>query len=305
MRVTLRHIRIFVAVCEEGSVTKAANRLYLAQPAVSTAIKELEEHYGVKLFDRISKRLYLTDIGRNVLEYATHIVSLFGDMQSNILQWNQSGTIKIGCSITVGTRLMPQYARMFAQLHPQAHIQVFVGSSEMIENKILQNDLDLGLIEGAVHSDSILTRPFMQDRLSVICSPDDPLCQMQAITAGDLAARPLLLREKGSGTRELFDHAMAALEYTCTPAWESTSTQALVNAAANGLGVAVLPYLLVQDQLGQGAVAELHIRDLDFHRGFRVIYHKNKFLTNLAKAFIGMCRHWDERHAPAHAATQA
>lgn len=287
---TLRHMKIFVTVCAESSMTKAAGKLHIAQPAVSIAIKELEEYYGVKLFDRISRRLYLTDMGRNFLEYATHIVALFDDMEKSIRQWEHSGKLRIGASITVGTHLMPQYVNAFYKTHPQSRVDVFIGSSDIIEKKILQNDLDFALIEGTVHSDRILCDTYMQDRLSIICSPNDPLCEKEPVKIEQLLSRPLLLRETGSGTRELFDHVLASLEYTYTPAWESTSTEALINAAGQGLGVAVIPYILAQDKLKAGIVVELQVENLRLDRGFHIIYHKNKRLTNLAKEFIEMCR---------------
>lgn len=286
---TLRHMNIFVAVCAENSITKAAEKLHIAQPAVSVAIKELEEYYGVTLFDRISKRLYLTDTGKNLLEYATHIVALFDDMEKSIRQWERSGKLRVGASITVGTHLMPRYVKEFYKSHPGFTVEVFIGSSDIIEKKIMQNALDFALIEGSVHSDSLLCENFMKDRLAVICSPDDPLCGMEKVTIEQLLSRPLLLREPGSGTRELFDHALASLEYTSTPSWESTSTEALINAAGKGLGIAIIPYLLIQERLKAGDVIELHVDPLQLDRGLHVIYHKNKFLTGAAKAFIAMC----------------
>ena len=130
---TLRHMKILVAVCAENSITKAAERLHIAQPAVSIAVKELEEYYGVKLFDRISRRLYLTDTGRTFLEYAAHIVALFDDMERSIRQWELSGKLRIGASITIGTHLMPRYVNAFYRNHPQSSIDVFIGSSDIIE----------------------------------------------------------------------------------------------------------------------------------------------------------------------------
>ncbi len=287
---TLRHMKIFVAVCAESSMTKAAGKLHIAQPAVSIAIKELEEYYGIKLFDRISRRLYLTDMGRNFLEYATHIVALFDDMEKSIRQWEHSGKLRIGASITVGTHLMPQYVNAFYKTHPQSRIDVFIGSSDMIEKKILQNDLDFAVIEGTVHSDRIFCDTYMKDRLAVICSPNDPLCEKEPVKIEQLLSRPLLVRETGSGTRELFDHVLASLEYTYTPAWESTSTEALINAAGQGLGVAVIPYILAQPKLKAGNIVELQVENLRLERGFHIIYHKNKRLTNPAKEFIEMCQ---------------
>lgn len=287
---TLRHMKIFVAVCAETSITKAAEKLHIAQPAVSIAVKELEDYYGVKLFDRISRRLYLTDMGRSFLEYATHIVSLFDEMEKGIRQWERAGKLRIGASITVGTHLMPQYVNAFYKTHAQSSIDVFIGSSDIIEKKILQNDLDFALIEGTIHSDSILSDTYMKDRLAVICSPVDPLCKKETVMIEHLLSRPLLLRETGSGTRELFDHVLASFEYTYTPAWESTSTEALINAAGEGLGISILPYMLVKDALEKGTVVELQVKNLQLNRELNVIYHKNKFLTCLAREFIEMCK---------------
>jgi DNA-binding transcriptional LysR family regulator len=255
-------MKIFVAVCAENSITKAAEKLHIAQPAISIAVKELEEYY-VKLFDRISRRLYLTDMGNSFLEYATHIVSLFDDMETSIRQWERSGKLRIGASITVGTHLMPQYVNAFYKTHPQSRIDVFIGSSDLIEKKILQNALDFELIEGTVHSDSLLSDTYLKDRLAVICCPDDPLYEKETVTIEHLLSRPLLLRETGSGTRELFDYVLAAFEYTYTPAWESTSTEALINAAGKGLGIAILPYMLARDKLKKGIIIELKVENLN------------------------------------------
>ena len=117
----------------ENSITKAAEKLHIAQPAVSLAVKELEEYYDVKLFDRLSKRLYLTDAGRKLLEYAAHIVSLFRDIENNIRQWERSGKLRIGASITIGTHLMPRFVSAFYKSHPESNIEVFISSSDLIE----------------------------------------------------------------------------------------------------------------------------------------------------------------------------
>ena len=290
---TLRHLKIFTAVCAENSITKAAEKLHMAQPAVSVAIKELEDYYGVKLFDRISRRLYLTDIGRNFLDYAIHIVSLFDDMENHIREWKSSEKLRIGASIGVGTHLMPQYVSTFYKDHPQSRLDVFIGSSDLIEKKIMQNELDFALIEGSVHSSSILCNTYRKDRLAVICRPDDPFCEKETITIEQLLLRPLLLRETGSGTRELFDHVLASLEYSYTPAWESTSTAALIKAVHQRLGIAVLPYMVVQEELEKGNVVELQVEKLHLDRGIHIIYHKNKHLTNLARDFLEMCQNTD------------
>ena len=287
---TLRHMRIFVAVCREKSITKAAGVLHIAQPAVSVAVKELENYYGVKLFDRLSRRLYLTDMGELFLEHAIHIVSLFDGMEKNMHLWEGSARLRVGASITIGTNLMPRYISMFRKEHPHSRVEVTVGNSALMEEKILENELDLALIEGVVHSQNIISEAYAKDRLAVICCPLSPLYQKSSISMDEFLAQPLLLREKGSGTRELFDNTLASLEHAYTPSWESTSNEALVHATTAGLGIAVMSYMVVQHHLHQGTVVELNVNNLRFERNFHIIYHRNKFLTSLAKAFMDLCR---------------
>jgi DNA-binding transcriptional LysR family regulator len=286
---TLRHLKIFTAVCEFNSITKAAEKLYIAQPAVSRAIKELEDYYGIKLFDRISRRLYLTGAGENFRDYAAHIVSLFDEMEYSIRNPDKAGKLRIGSSITIGTHFMPVYVGAFKTLHPQTELYVTIDSSDIIEKKILQNELDFGLIEGIVHTESIVCETFTDDQLVIICSPEHP-CKNKAVTIEQLLTEPFLLREKGSGTRELFDDTLASLGYSVIPKWESTSPLALINAVINGLGISVLPYILVKDSLNDGKIAMIQTDNLKFYRKFNIIYHKNKFLTTSARAFIEMCK---------------
>lgn len=287
---TLRHLKIFVTVCEMNSITKAAEKLYLAQPAVSRAIKELEEQYEIKLFDRISRRLYLTEAGKNLLSYARSIVDLFDEMEAKIRSQGITEKLRIGASITIGSYFMPDYVREFKTRFPQTPVFVTIDSSENIEKKILANELDFALIEGIAHLDSIISETYMDDELVVICGPNHAFRNGSVITLDQLLAEPLLLREKGSGTRELFDHILAAHSLSILPMWESTSTAALINAVSQGLGLSVLPYILVKEKLKQQEIATVRVQDLKFNRKFKIIYHKNKFLSSAAQAFIALCK---------------
>lgn len=287
---TLRHLKIFVAVCELSSITKAAEKLYISQPAVSCVVKELEDYYGIKLFDRISKRLYLTEAGMNFLDHAAHIVSLFSEMENNVRDLDKIGKLRIGSSITIGTNFMPIYVHIFKTLYPQTDVYVTIDSSDKIERKILQNELDFALIEGNVHSKSIISETYMDDALVIICCVDHPFCKSKYVMAEQFISEPFLLREKGSGTRELFDNVIASLGYSVIPTWESTSTNSLINAVIIGLGISVLPYMLVKEKLNDGKIATVQIDGLKFNRKYNIIYHKNKFLTASAKTFIKICK---------------
>lgn len=275
---TLRHMNIFVMVCRCKSATAAAEKLGIAQPAVSLAIRELEQHYGVRLFDRISNRLFLTEEGKELLQYAEKIISLFDEAETDILNRDAFGTVRIGSSITVGTCLLPDYVRRFRLQYPKVKVQVTVDNSAAIEQKVLENQLDFALIEGNIHSASIVSHRFLKDELVLVCGAED-FSYPDELSPEQLAGLPFLLREHGSGTRELFDGALLTQGITVTPEWESISTEALVSAVSLGLGVSVLPLRLVERALSEGKLRRIRIRGLTLDRHFSLIHHKNKNLS--------------------------
>lgn len=286
---TLRHLRIFAAVCDCKSVTAAARRLGIAQPAVSLAVRELEEHYGVRLFDRIAHRLYLTEAGGELLSYARRILSLFDEMSGDLQNWDSFGIVRVGASITVGTCLMPDSVRRFRAAYPGVRVRVRVDNSAALENMVLENRLDFAFIEGAVHSDRIACRRFLKDELVLVCGADSPFAAQTEVAPEDLPTLPFLLREKGSGTRELFEGALLTRGITVTPEWESISTEAIVAAAEHGLGVSALPFRLVERSLAEKRLVRIRVRGLSFERYFFLIAHRDKQLSRSAQAFLTLC----------------
>lgn len=281
---TLRHMKIFVTVCRCKSATAAAEKLGIAQPAVSLAIKELEQYYGVSLFDRISHRLYITDEGKRLFEYACKIVLLFDEVKSDIRDWDSFGVLRIGSSITIGTCLLPGYVACFHSRYPKTKVLATIDNSAEIEKKILENQIDFALIEGSVHSDSIARYPFLKDELILVCGAKDKTFPDE-VSVEQLCKLPFLLREKGSGTRELFDSTLLTKGITITPDWESISTEAIINAVARGLGVSALPLKLVEHDLSLKILKQIRIRDLTFERYFYLIHHKDKHLSKSILAF--------------------
>lgn len=287
---TLRHLRIFREVAKTLNTTVAAGNLHMSQPAVSLAVKELEDYYGVRLFDRISKRLHITGTGEKLLDYASNIVSMFDDMENSIRNGDALGRLRVGSSITIGTLLMPGFVKTFSARWPQVQLKVVIDSSDIIIGKVLANQLDLALIEGISNSPNLVVEPFMSDELTMICSSQHLLASSGVITLEQLRSEKLLLREPGSGTRDLFDHVMASLGIVIEPAWESTSTTALINAAADNLGIAVIPLRLAKSIPSNGKISTLVIQQVSFQRNFNIIYHKNKYLAPSALSFLDICR---------------
>lgn len=291
---TIRHMIIFRTVCENGfNSTKAAEVLHMTQPAVSLAIKELEQYYGVHLFDRIGRRLQITDAGKHFLQYAIHISDLFSDMETGLRDWDSKGILRIGASITIGSQFLPRYVKAFTEICPGLDVRVTVDQSERLEQKIMANELDCALIEGIAHDPNIVSEAYMEDHLSIICSRDKGWKQGQVVSIEDFQRQRFLLREIGSGTREVFDRVVEQAGIHITPVWEAMSTTALVNAVINGLGIAVLPHRMILPALRQGLVCTVKVEGLSFSRNFHIIYHKDKFLTSSAKRFINLCRDFE------------
>lgn len=291
---TIRHMIIFRSVCENGyNSTKASEVLHMTQPAVSLAIKELEQYYGVHLFDRIGRRLQITDAGQHFPQYAIHISDLFSDMETGLRDWDSKGILRIGASITIGSQFLPSYVKTFSQICPKIDVRATVEQSERLEQKILANELDCALIEGAAHDPNIVSEAYMEDHLSVICDTDKGWTQGQVISIEEFQRQRFLLREKGSGTREVFNRVVEQAGIHITPVWEAMSTTALVNAVINGLGISVLPHRMILPALRQGLICTVKVEGLSFSRNFHIIHHKDKFLTASAKQFITLCKDYE------------
>lgn len=291
---TLRHMKIFCAICDANcNTTKAAKNLNMTQPAVSLAIKELEQYYGIVLFDRIGKRLQITSAGENFLQYALRITAQFDDMEREMRNWDSAGILRVGASITIGSQFLPSYVKAFYHRHPGTEVQVIISSSDKLEQALMCNKLDFALIEGISHNPAMHIEEYMEDRLSIIASPKEGFRQGQRLTLEQFRQQRFLLREPGSGTREVFNRAAENVGISVKPIWEATSTTALVNAVINGLGLAVLPQRMIQGVLRRGLVVTIGAEGMDFRRSFYIIHHKDKYLTPAAKAFLDICRNYE------------
>ncbi|MEG0812951.1 MAG: LysR family transcriptional regulator [Clostridium sp.] len=287
---TLRHMRIFLEVCEQNSITKAADKLFLAQPAVSFAIKELENYYGVILFDRISRKLYITEHGMQLLDYARSIIHLFDEMELYLKNNANNGKIMVGSSITISTCYMAKFVKQFMLENPEIKVCVSVDSSNTLEEKVLKNELDIALIEGISCQENIISENFFSSQLSFVCNTNHPFAYQNNIDLSQLSKEPLLLREKGSGTRQLVDSVFLTNGIRSEPTWESTSTTALVSAVIENLGISVLPFELVRNLIASQRLAYFTVEGMVFERNFSFIMHKNKILTQQILKFIEICK---------------
>lgn len=285
----IRLMKIFIQVYQTQNITKAAEQLHMTQPAVTRAIQEIENYYGVCLFERINRGLYVTESGKQLYAQALHIVESFDMMEKGLRNWDEFGILRVGASITLGSFLMPGLAAEFGKAHPHLKLKVRISNGRSLQQLLCENQLDVAFIEGGVVDPQLCFEPFAEDRLVLIMPPDNPLKDAEEIKLSDLQSCNFLLREPGSAGRTFLDHVFAIHSMTVEPAWESVSTQAIIKAVNAGVGISFLPEKLVRGAIDSGSVASHVISDESFTRQNYIVWHQNKHLTPSAKAIMELC----------------
>lgn len=287
---TIRHLKVLIAVADCGKMSLAAKTLYISQPTVSQAISEIEQYYGIRLFERLSRKLYPTPEGKRLLGYARHIVSLFEEMELDLQNAGQHPFLKIGATITVGACVLPGLVQKFEKECAPCKAEVYVDNTRSIEEKLMKSQLDVGIVEGTVNSQDLISQPLMEDELILVCAPDHPLAEHAAASAQDLQNLRFVLREPGSGTRELFEKYLALHGVSVHIKWVCHSAEAIKNAVIEGQGAAVLSRRLAAEEIKLGKLIAVPFEDTRMTRQFCLIHHKNKFLSPSLQRFIGCAK---------------
>ena len=285
---TIRHLKVFVAVCEHGGVTKAAQALHTAQPSVSYTIAEMEKHYNVVLFERINQRLILTDIGKELLIKAKEILAGFDDFEGLASNGTHTVTLRIGSSLTLGKTVLPEYLNRLKNTLPNLSPIVSINKTADIEKELELGNLDFGMVEGDVSSPHLCAITFGGDSIVAVCAKDYPI--PDELNLEELLKYPLLLREVGSASRNLFDQALLRNHLSAKPILESVSNECIIAALEAGLGVSVLPESLVIHAARENRLKVLTIRDTDFRRNHSLLVHKNKKLSPLQSKALSLCK---------------
>ena len=276
---SIKTLMIFVTVYKEESITAAANKLNISQPAVSLAIRELENEYSIQLFERVGRGIQKTSAARHLYEFASHITSLYMEMDLEFKKQNHTTPLRIGFSSTIGACLMPELIHCFTKDNQIPMPYLKVDTSEKIEAAILENQLDLALTEGVSSSDKILTEPFAKEQLVLVCSPSHPFAQKESLTLADLREERFLLRENGSQTRKLAEADFHLQDFILRPVLESTSNEAIIWGVHTNLGIAILPERQVAQYLEKGSLLALPLTGIELKREYQIIYHQNKYLN--------------------------
>ena len=287
MNITIRQIEIFTAIAIHGNVTKAAEGLLLSQSAASMALAELENQVGQKLFHRSSKKLELNEVGRILLPKASELLSRISEIEGMFSDeaGNLSGSIKVGTSSTIGNYLITSYLGRFSEKNPKVEFSLEVGNTDQIINSLLNYNIDIGYIEGFCHHPKIKTTPWRTDKLVIFASPQHPLAKKKNLKLNDLEDANWILREKGSGTREIFEKAIHGKINNINIGFEFGHTEAIKHAVKSNLGISCLSILAVAELLKNGVAIELKVPQLDLSRYFYTLIHKEKYHSNVLMKF--------------------
>ncbi len=293
---TIRHLKLFIEVYKTMNITKAAENLNMTQPTVTRAIQELEDHYDVKLFDRINRRLSATDAGNSFYSYATKTIESFDYMEKSMSEWHHREIITIAATMSLGSIFIPQLIRTFKKNNPDTQIRILINNYEHIRALLHENRVDLALLDGYAQKGAIHYEAFSQDKLVLLLSPHDIRCEKKSIKIEELQNDGFLLREKGSVGRNYVDVLFYSHGFPIDPVMESTSIHAIVNAVHAGLGVSILPQEMVKHSITSGFVGSCEIEGINMTRKNYIAWHEGKYLTPKMKDLIDMCKNLAGSH---------
>lgn len=272
---TMRHFKIFQCVAHCLNMSHAAKQLYISQPTVSQTISEIEKFYEVKLFERFPKKLYLTSEGERLLSAVNNLSYSYD--QVNTMNLKDTSTILyIGATHTIEDSILDNLLSSAQKASSTLDFYVKVTNTANIEEQILSNELDFGIVEGQIDNHDIITEPITEDTLLLICSPEHRLMKNENITINDLNHESFILREKGSGTRELFEKKMAINHLNFEVKWECAAFNAIKNAVINNRGIGVISSRMISKELDNGSLVVLPLDEFIWQRNFYICYHKNK-----------------------------
>lgn len=290
MKFTLRQMEVFSTLCHTQNISRAAEQLAMSQSAASSALKELEQQFNTQLFDRIGKRVQINEHGRLLRPSVEALLEQAQDIQTQLEGNTASRSINVGATLTIGNYLAVGIMAKMMQEDRDSTINLTVANTSEIAAKVLNFELDIGMIEGEVQHPDLNVIEWCDDQLVVFCAPAHPLAQAEVLNDEQLLECNWILREPGSGTRQAFDRAMQGVLPQLNIAHELQHTEAIKRAVEANLGVGCLSQVALEDAFKHGTLVPLSISNRDFSRKFYFAVHKKKYQGTSIEQWITRCR---------------
>lgn len=289
-----RRLQVFHAVARHLSFTKAAEALFMTQPAVTFQVRQLEEQYNTRLFDRAQGRITLTPAGMVAFQYAERILALSSELETRLkeITGHQVGPLLIGASTTIAEYLLPRILGEFKASHPAIVPRLFVANSEAVQERVAERTLDLGFIEGESHLPSLASDLCCEDELQLVCAPSHPLAGHKSVTPRSLTEHAYISREPGSGTREVIDRFLVTAGLgrdSLQVVMEASSPEALKGLVATGLGFTIMSRAAVAKEVRLGELVPIPLSPR-LIRQLSVVYPKERIHSRLVNTFIAFAR---------------
>ncbi|MDI3418844.1 LysR family transcriptional regulator [Streptomyces luteolus] len=286
-------LQLLLAVARLGSLGRAAAELGISQPAASNRIRAMERQLGVGLVERSPRGSRLTDVGVLVTDWARRVVEAAEafDAGAQALRDRRDSRLRVAASMTVAEYLMPGWLIALRRERPDTAVSLLSGNSAAVVERLLADEADLGFVEGLTAPRGLRGAVVARDRLVVVVGPDHPWARRRApLAPAELAATGLILREEGSGTREVLDAALAEHGGLAAPLLELTSTTALKAAVASGAGPAVLSELAVAEELAAHRLIQIPVEGVDLRRALRAVWRSGQRPTGPGRDLLSLTR---------------
>jgi DNA-binding transcriptional LysR family regulator len=293
MPLTLTQLHTFVRLAEIGNFTRTAEELTLSQPAVTQQVRALTDHFGTPLFDMVGRRPVLTDAGAFLAQRAVDLIAGVDALEREMREFADArfGTLDIGVTVTIGNYAILPLIAAFRIAHPAATIRLTVANTVAIEAAIRSRRFGVALVEGPVHDPDILVEPYAGDELTLIVPPHGHrFSGVAAIEPGALEREAFVAREEGSGTRAVAEDALRPAGITPNVVLALPSAEGVARAVEAGVGIAILPWIVVERAVAAGRVRAVRVSGIDFTRTFSIIRLRERTPSPLAGRFLAMLR---------------
>jgi len=284
----LERLKVFSTVANLKSFTRAAEELYMTQPAISKNIKQIEEFYGVVLFRRIGNHIELTEAGNKLLQFANDILKLANEAKEALNEGKLLAEEKVVLSVgsTVGVYILPLVLKRFIKKYPNVQFTIEISNAQKILDKFVVGSIDMGIIGALVHKTSLNYQPFISEELKLIVANNHPWSAVDEIVVSDLKGQSFFLREKGSGLRYVVEERLKKAGLELDNVTEMPNNEAIVKLVEAGLGVSIVSEYAIAEDLELNRVKTVGIKDLDLHRHFYLVYQEEKLLSKTFNNFM-------------------
>ncbi len=295
-----RRLQVFHTVARMLSFTRAAEVLHMTQPAVTFQVRQLEEHFNTRLFDRTHNRISLTDAGERIFEYSERIFELYANMESAVreLTGDMSGVLLLGASTTVAEYMLPSLLGDFKKMYSDVTIRLQVANSDGVVSLVENNEIDLGIVEAPVSNKNLAVEVCRVDQLVAVVPPGHPLAEQDSVHAGDLIGHPFIRREEGSGTHEVlleYLKASGVSPDSLNLVMELGSPEAIKGAVETGMGISVLSRTTIAKELALGTLVALDLSP-PLERPFSFVHQKQKFRMRAMEELLNFARGYCSTH---------